>query len=1370
MSSNTENKPDAENKPNETVWSRPMAQKKDRHFRTWLLFAGVILLAFSLWAPLRSLWSRYSYALPDRDTTRDSQVFVSLAYPGVSEEGIKPESRDLTPQTFEAQMRELARRGYQAIGLEDLRAFYLENKPLPRRALLLTFEQTRKSSYFETRSILKDLKWRAVMGIWTRPMETGDAQVLLWPYLQDMRMLGTWDFALESRSGFDLIPAGPNGETGPFFSTPMWLKGQYRFETPSEFEQRLAEDHKKVIDLFRRELSIKPTAFFFPYGDYGQYNEQARVIRDANLRQVATNYLFGFTLGNLALNTRHSDVKRLNRLLVDKNWSPKDLADRLDAFLPDKDGKVKTVRDFTAGSWVREWGGVSIEQGGELALRAIPPENPLDKKELITAGAKAWLAGSDNFKDGFVSMRFHLRRGRFVISLRSSSKGEFVQFSLDSTGHAAIRQKKGTETDALLAIDTELDDQRTDYQLLLALRGNYMYAVLNDKLLFGGRVLLQGEPAFGPIGAGVWDDVSGIAEAQIFSTKLIEAENAIAFWQPEVSRDAVRLASWLKENAYRITVLSPPWMNVTAAAALRMPPWDKTLITTISITNGQKIYPRLFVQEPGYLPKLSTDEVLAELKTTDASGLFVDAIDCEPEQLGGLYEWLLRLRPGLTAAGLDLVLRLPIVAEGMSSSGNMLARISPVILAGDFKGQPPFGLRWDQSARAVPVEPRSGEGPLALYYQIAGAQGKDGDMTLDAQIELLRRKGFDAFALGEYEKAAAAWEEWTKLAPEQPDSWALRGDVYLRLNRQQDALESYTKSLSLNPGQVDLALRRSRLLEKMGRPDEQADTLNLYARAFPGTVSVVIEQAKWLLANKRRTEACELMRKLVQEHPEEVEARQILQTMLDDPKARYENLRELTDQVKAGSSHLYGFGQVLANSDLLSGREAAILFPLIRQAATEAPLRSSRRLFAGFLPTDEIVSEEFKDAKISDHWIAFGSSARPDSTGRFELRAGSDMAEAYLRLKRSDFIRDGFIEVDLHESVGFFWLYARRSSSAMIRFGFDDEGYIRIQSWVNGELRSSDSRAWLRPPGTVNVRLEVRGDGAYGYINGKPAFSTGLSIPNDLRYGWWSLAPFSPELGMARAKIGRIAAGPLPVTMLIIPPMLEDEVSPFLDLLRNSARETSIIAPVLFRQRQNGEIEEISGFQIQMIRLFASYRRQRIVPVIDASYFSEADIAGIIALVKKYNLTGIAVCTRSVPGDAWFRELETGLEKTSATAVVVSSVLPFWSSAEPNRSVAQMVDAKPFVSLRQLERGNLLFPPEKLEWKGLTVGRYGTNGISPVVPYEMDKVRNLAEKGPMAELNVPRLFVFPSKGSLRGALGADSSAPSAADPVRGGGR
>ena len=1343
-----------------TGWARPIAQQKDSQIKAWLIFFGIILIGFSLWLPLRSLWSRLFYTKPETNNERVSNCFVALAYQGVSEEALQQDSLDISPEMIRAQIEELVHRGYNSITLDDVRAFYQEGKLLPPKAILLTFEQTRKSSYFEVRSVLKDVKWHAVMGVWTEPMHRMDAQALLWPYLQDMFTLGTWDLAVQSNRGFEAVPSGPNGASGHFFTTPMWLGKQQRFEDPREFVKRITADHKDVISEYTKELGKAPIAFFYPYGDYGQYDEMAKVVRDTNLNLVSTNYALGFALGNLALNTRDTDVRRLNRLLVHKDWSAKTLADTLDRFWPFVDDGRQSVRNFQADDWIHEWGDVR-RIDNELSIRAIPPENPLDLVGSVahgaTTGAKAWLAGSDEMKDGFVAMRFQIKRGRFIVYLRSTSRGEYVSCMMDPNGKVSMRQKMSNDKEFVLAVDDMPADGRTDYELLLGLRGNMAYARLNGRMLFGGRVLLRGDSKPGMIGIGIWDEVVGISEAQIASTKLIAPARAVVMWTPEIARNPSHLSAWLQENSYRFTFLAPPWIDVMSSASFSLPQWDVAMIGMLAQVNKLRVCPRLSVQDAIYLSHLSVEKVAEDLANSHADGVFVDARDCEASQMPQLTDWLIKLKPLLIKHKFQLILRLPIASEAMPSTGNMIDQIPGVILAGEFS-HPVFGLPWEQLAGTLSVDPEAGSNPLELYYQISEDRKAD-DVAPDVRADLLREKGFEAFTLGEYQKALEAWTQWGKIQPNAPEPFALQGDAYFRMNKLGDAYDAYSKSLEINPGQIDLAIRRSRLLEKMGKGNEQAAILNLYSRTFPGTSALVIEQAKWLLANKRRSEASALMKRLVKERPEEVEARQILQGMLDDPQERYNNLKDLTSLVSVDSSSIYGFGRILLSSDLLASPEAAVFFPMIREASLHAPTKLARQQFLSFIPLEGVVDEEFNGGKLSENWVSFGTRLKTTTGGRFEIRAGSEMAEAYLRLKRSDFMRDGFIEVNLDESVGFFWLYARRSTGAMVRFGFDDEGFLRIQCWQAGELRGSDNRLWLRPPGMLRIRLEVRGDGAIGYINGRTAFSTPLLIPNDLRYGWWSIAPFSPELGLARAKIGRIVSGPIPTTTLLVPPMDEQEIPLFLDSVRDSARELSAVLPVVYRQRQNGSIEEIKDFPTQLLRMFTSFHRLRWIPVIDASYYSDVEIVTLIEMIKKYNLQTLALCTRFMPTYEWTKKVTAALEKTQGGLIVIVSPEAFWASrgtgraSDINRESENRANEKgepPVLQIFQIERGSVLYPPLSTVWTNIPATRFDiTNGIPHALTWCDAFANNHRATFTLVEtnaLNWPRMYVYPSKG------------------------
>lgn len=1288
-------------------WRRPATMAKESNVRAWLIFFAVLCLAVALWTPLRSLYYRQRYR-PAIDTgLSDAACFVAIAYSGVADE-VLPGSMDITAAAFEQQLKILRERGYTPIQLEDVLAFYEKGKLLPRKAVLTTFEQSRKTSYFEVRHLLRAYHWRAVMGVCTSPIHARDAQALRWPYLRDMLTMGAWELAAESQHGFQFVPAFSDGSSGPFFSTPKWLSRAERHEYPEEFRERIRQDHKDLLAEYQRETQHQPLAFFFPYGDYGQYDERAKFVRLSNLHQVGEQYALGFTLGSLALNTRLTDRRRLNRLLVDPTWTPEELANRLDAFWPMEMTEDARMHIFRNESVIREWGQADLEDNG-FSLQAIPPQNPLleelkeKRKRTATTGARIWLAGSDTFMDGHLAVRFHLQHGRFGIYLRAVPGHEHLYVLFDENGQVGVRQKlPDLDEMTLVAEDTGVT-RSSNHEVLITLKGKLLYVRLNGKTLFGGRVLLRETPRPGLLGMGVWDSVPGVAAAHVLDARIMPRREAIVTWTPHTAQDIGYLTDWLHLHSYRFSVLAPPWIDIFESAPQKFPTWDQAALDLLARTNEIQIFPYIQIRQSSALMRVGTDEILEDLaRLKGVSGLYVDAAAVKTAEVNALVSWLLRLQQGLDQGGYRLALRLPQAIEQLPSAGNMLKLFPHVLLVGEFKS-PPFGLSPDRVYGIDSVSPPAGEETLALYYQISNLSSEYEDVAPEAVNDELRQKGFDAFVASDYTGAIAAWSQWQKHDPHNGEAAGLIGDAYLRMNAHEQALEYYTRSLELDPGNMNLAMRHSRLLETMQRLDESVAALNVYSRTFPDSPTIIVAQANWLSRNGQRSNARDLMRDLVTRFPDEIEARLFLQTLLDRPEERYANIHELLAMCEANESKHFGFGKELSAVELLTIPESSLFFDFIRQTARTSPHKLTRDLYTSFLPITNSVTEDFSTGKLSDNWVYLGG-LRPLDKGRYELKASSNLAEAFLRLKKSELIRDGFLEVELDESIGYFWVYARRSSRSMVRFGFDNEGFVHIQSWLNGNLLSYESRPWMRPPGMVTLRLDVRGDGAMGYINDRPAFMTPLVISPEVAYGWWSVAPFSPDYGIARARLSSIRCGPLAPVMVMLPLLKDSQMNDALDWVRPRVRHISALAPVAFVQNPDGSVSEDPQSAFSLVRMFATYHRLRLMPVLDLAYYSDIAPAKVVDLIKLHRLDGLVLRIRILPDDAWFKTLAHEMERTSADLIVMRNERTFWPvPGTPAADLAQAGERKRLRRLapshvQEIPRGSLLLPPLASSW------------------------------------------------------------------------
>ena len=136
--------------------SRPIQALKDQYVQAWLYFLLIVSIVVAWWFPIRVLYQRYRYTPIVSQIQRDAESFVALTYTGISDR-----TNEVSPAQFDEHLKALHDHGYVPIGLTDVQGLLYQGKPLPRRAVLVTFEQARKSSYFETRDILRRRRWKA---------------------------------------------------------------------------------------------------------------------------------------------------------------------------------------------------------------------------------------------------------------------------------------------------------------------------------------------------------------------------------------------------------------------------------------------------------------------------------------------------------------------------------------------------------------------------------------------------------------------------------------------------------------------------------------------------------------------------------------------------------------------------------------------------------------------------------------------------------------------------------------------------------------------------------------------------------------------------------------------------------------------------------------------------------------------------------------------------------------------------------------------------------------------------------------------------------------------------------------------------------
>lgn len=563
---------------------------------------------------------------------------------------------------------------------------------------------------------------------------------------------------------------------------------------------------------------------------------------------------------------------------------------------------------------------------------------------------------------------------------------------------------------------------------------------------------------------------------------------------------------------------------------------------------------------------------------------------------------------------------------------------------------------------------------LALYYELSGFAGHEKDWNTELRAQALSEEGWVAFNAGDSVAAIKAWTKWHEVEPDNADPLSLVGDVYLYSSQIEQAMSYYRQSLEIYPGQIGLAVRYARLLDTLAdQPAEAKKVLNFYAKLFPNNSIVTLAQAAWLARRHRYDDARILTQHVVETTPaesvaERLQALAMLHDLLPSVAERVKNVNSILDIAKQP-----GMGPALLWSirdyDLLKYPESWMMLNFISTLTEQNISPEMRRHYLNLLPRREISVEDFRHGKMSKDWTT-SQDENLLKSGQLVLSADLTKTEVALRLTQSEAMPNGFIDVSIENSSGFFWIYARRSASSMARFGFDEDGRVYLQLWLNGQLLVNHNRLWSKQIDKARLRLELRGDGAYGYIDDTLVFNAPLAIPHDMGLGWWGFAPWSQHPGVAKVTVQRLTGGPLPVLIGLLPDSstltatwMENEEAENINLLQSRMRELSALTPAWYQQHKNGKISKTDARPNMDLRLLSRYYRVRLLPSIRVADPYLLDLDSVINTAYSDHVDGFVLMVKKMPDPDWIAIAETALLNSNLTLLLLL--------LDPNLSSAQ---------------------------------------------------------------------------------------------------
>jgi biofilm PGA synthesis lipoprotein PgaB len=261
--------------------------------------------------------------------SRDQNVneFTILSYHEIADESQTLDSTyAVTPSHFKEQIEWLRDNGYHFIDIDDILAYRKTSKPLPKKAVLISFDDGYQSIYKNAFPIIKEYKIPVVIALVGKWLESKDKvdfsghiitrnKFLAQKEIKEMLSSGLVEIASHSYLSHEGIQGNPQGNMQPAITTRQWLSDKQAYEDEKSYQQRVHNDLLQNNVFLEKYTGQKPRVIVWPYG---RYNSKVSKIAEQ------LGMPMGLTLDD-GSNTRITPLSGLRRILVEQKMTLKDL-------------------------------------------------------------------------------------------------------------------------------------------------------------------------------------------------------------------------------------------------------------------------------------------------------------------------------------------------------------------------------------------------------------------------------------------------------------------------------------------------------------------------------------------------------------------------------------------------------------------------------------------------------------------------------------------------------------------------------------------------------------------------------------------------------------------------------------------------------------------------------------------------------------------------------------------------------------------------------------------------------------------------------------------------------------------------------------
>jgi len=214
--------------------------------------------------------------------------------------------------SFVQQIEYMRLHDYAFVSLDDVIRAQQKEKPLPPKAVLLTFDDAYLSFYEFVYPILKFYNIPSVLAVvpsWLdHPPTENTLPLMNWKQLKAVAQSGMVEIASHTYDLHKGVIYNPQGNSGPAVSRRIYDENTKMYETEGAYRSRLREDFRASHKILEEKLDIDVRSIAWPYGKYTQIAvEEAR----------KSGFEITFSLGGRSVHM--NDISVMPRIMIKGN-------------------------------------------------------------------------------------------------------------------------------------------------------------------------------------------------------------------------------------------------------------------------------------------------------------------------------------------------------------------------------------------------------------------------------------------------------------------------------------------------------------------------------------------------------------------------------------------------------------------------------------------------------------------------------------------------------------------------------------------------------------------------------------------------------------------------------------------------------------------------------------------------------------------------------------------------------------------------------------------------------------------------------------------------------------------------------------------